>query len=86
MRAQVRGFIEDMLEAELDAALSRKRYERARLAALKAKPWGRHPRAGLDRRCARRFPGKARRDEETPPPDFMDAVYAVRRSASAGEI
>ncbi len=33
VRAQVRGFIEEMLEAELEAVLSRKRYQRAKPAA-----------------------------------------------------
>src|SRR5271167_4775467 len=35
------------------------------LAALKAKPFGRRCRAGLDRRCARAVPESARRNEET---------------------
>ena len=37
------------------------------LAALKAKPYGRRGRAGLDRHCARAAPKGARRDEETLP-------------------
>ena len=32
MRTRIRGFIEELLEAELDAALGRDRYERPRLA------------------------------------------------------
>ena len=32
VRTRIRGFIEDLLEAELDAALGRDRYERPRLA------------------------------------------------------
>jgi putative transposase len=33
VRTRIRGFIEELLEAELDAALGRDRYERLRLAA-----------------------------------------------------
>lgn len=36
VRTRIRGFIEDLLEAELDAALARKRYERPSLAETKA--------------------------------------------------
>src|SRR2546428_11711602 len=32
VRSRIRGFIEELLEAELDAALGRDRYERPRLA------------------------------------------------------
>ena len=32
VRTRIRGFIEELLEAELDAALGRDRYERPRLA------------------------------------------------------
>ena len=36
VRTRVRGFIEDLLEAELDAALARKRYERPWLSETEA--------------------------------------------------
>ena len=36
VRTRVRGFIEDLLETELDAALARKRYERPSLSETEA--------------------------------------------------
>src|ERR1700687_5627772 len=36
VRTRIRGFIEELLEAELDAALARKRYERPSLAETEA--------------------------------------------------
>lgn len=36
MRTRIRDFIEELLEAELDAALARKRYERPSLAETEA--------------------------------------------------
>ena len=39
VRTRIRGFIEELLEAELDAALGRDRYERPRLAETGVGRW-----------------------------------------------
>jgi transposase-like protein len=44
VRTRIRGFIEELLEAELDAALGRDRYERPRLARRNADDEGENDR------------------------------------------
>src|SRR5437764_14137678 len=65
VRTRIRGFIEELLEAELDAALGRARYERGRVEA------GGCARGGVGTRhrrwpaCGRMFPSSAARFTST---------------------
>jgi hypothetical protein len=96
LRTRIRGFIEELLEAELDAMLGRDRYERPRLVETGAggrpvvkaghprAPAVRKLRAGHGARAARPFGNTGRQDGRVEEQDHLGAQQPAGRAAWVG--